>query len=118
MAAIASSPTLVTSSRRPEAAVDPIFVQRWSSRALSSTPVPEDMVRSLFEAARWAPSASNAQPWLFVYANEEETLARARLLLKESNRRWAGRARLLIFVFSRKVHAETGQPLRTGAFDT
>jgi nitroreductase len=105
-------------SRSPDAVVDPIFVQRWSSRALSSEPISEEVIRSLFEAARWAPSASNLQPWLFVYASDDESLSRARLLLKDSNRRWASRAPLLIFVFSRKVHPETGQPVRTGAFDT
>ena len=118
MANAESVSVLVTPSRVPEAAIDPIFVERWSSRALSDRPISDELRRSLFEAARWAPSASNSQPWLFVYASEEAELARARLLLRDSNRRWAGRAPLLIFVFARKIHAETRQPLRTGAFDT
>jgi nitroreductase len=104
--------------RLPSADVDPIFVERWSRRAISSAPLSEPTVRSLFEAARWAPSASNSQPWLFVYASEEETLARGRALLKDSNARWAVKAPLLLFVFARKAHPVTGQPLRTSAFDT
>jgi nitroreductase len=77
-----------------------------------------DQIATLFEAARWAPSASNLQPWLFVYANRFETLAMARTLLKETNQRWAARAPLLVFVFARKRHPQTGAPIRTAAFDT
>ncbi len=117
--AITSDPQIAAfPARISEVPVHPSFLDRWSSRAFSSQAIADEQLRSLFEAARWAPSASNAQPWLFVYANEETTLGRARLLLRDSNRRWASRAPLLIFVFARRVHEETGQPLRTGAFDT
>ena len=105
-------------ARAPEAPIDPIFVDRWSRKSLSTRPIPADHVRSLFEAARWAPSASNAQPWLFVFNDDAQTLERARPLLNPNNRAWAHRAPLLIFVFARKIHPETGKPLRTGAFDT
>jgi nitroreductase len=104
--------------RLPEAEVDPQFVERWSRRAISERPLSARQIRSLFEAARWAPSANNLQPWLFVYASQPETLAKVRVLLKETNERWAKRAPLLIFVFARKRHAETGAPLRTAQFDT
>jgi nitroreductase len=104
--------------RLAEASIDPQFIDRWSRRALSAEPLPQGTLLSLFEAARWAPSASNQQPWLFVYANDPETLARTRPLLKENNARWAGRAPLLVFVFARRVNPETGKPIRTGAFDT
>jgi nitroreductase len=116
-----TAPTLdppPSSSRLPEADVDPLFIGRWSTRAFSPRPLSQDVIRSLFEAARWAPSASNLQPWLFVYASDTETLPVARELLKENNQRWAGNAPLLVFVFSRRLHPETRQPLRTGAFDT
>jgi nitroreductase len=104
--------------RLAESEVDALFVERWSRRALSDRPVSPEHVATLFEAARWAPSASNLQPWLFVYANQPESLARARPLLKETNQRWASRAPLLVFVFARKRHPETGQPIRTAEFDT
>ena len=106
------------SHRSPDAPVDQIFVDRWSRRALSTREIPEESVRSLFEAARWAPSASNVQPWLFIFNDDEETLARARALVNDKNRVWAQRAPLLVFIFARKTHPETGRPLRTGAFDT
>jgi nitroreductase len=108
----------MTAARSPEAPVDPIFVERWSRRAFSTEAIPAAFVESLFEAARWAPSASNAQPWLFIFNDDRETLARARPLLNERNRVWAERAPLLIFVFARRTHPETGRPLRTGTFDT
>jgi nitroreductase len=108
----------LSSSRIPGAEVDPLFVERWSRRAISSEPLSLETVRTLFEAARWAPSASNSQPWIFVYASDPESLARGRALLKDTNQRWATKAPLLIFVFARKTHPETGKPLRTGAFDT
>jgi nitroreductase len=110
--------TTPSSSRLPEAEVDPIFIGRWSTRAFASRPVPAQAIRSLFEAARWAPSASNLQPWLFIYAAEPEALASARELLREPNQRWAGNVPLLVFVFARRRHPETGAALRTAAFDS
>ena len=108
----------MSAARSPEVPVDPIFLERWSRRAFSSEAIPAALVASLFEAARWAPSASNAQPWLFIFNDDQETLARARPLLNERNRLWAERAPLLVFVFARRAHPETGRPLRTGTFDT
>ena len=104
--------------RIPEAEVDALFVERWSSRAFSSEPLAAAQVRSLFEAARWAPSASNLQPWLFVYADDEPSLARARPILRDGNRRWADRAPLLVFLFARRADPKTGQPNHLAAFDT
>lgn len=104
--------------RVPEATVDEQLLSRWSRRAISPEPLPFDLVRSLFEAARWAPSAGNVQPWLFVYAADAPVRKRAHQLLSEQNRRWAERAPLLIFVFARRTHPETGQLLRSAAFDT
>ena len=104
--------------RVAEAAVDEQLLERWSRRAISRQPLAFDMVRSLFEAARWAPSAGNVQPWLFIYATDALLRQRAHQLLSAQNRRWAEHAPLLIFVFARRNHPETGQPLRSAAFDT
>ena len=110
-----SSPS---SARRPDVEVDPQFIDRWSQRAISNRPLSAEQIATLFEAARWAPSASNLQPWLFISASQPKTLAVGRSLLKEANQRWATRAPLLVFVFARKKHPETGAVLRTAAFDT
>ena len=52
--------------------IDPQFLERWSPRAFTAEPIPEPTLMSMFEAARWAPSAFNGQPWRFVYARREK----------------------------------------------
>ena len=54
--------------RTPQFPVGPLFVNRWSPRAMSGEEIDYDMLMSLFEAARWAPSSYNNQPWRFIYA--------------------------------------------------
>ncbi len=54
--------------RQPEHEVNDIFVNRWSPRAMSGEPLSKEELMPLFEAARWAPSCRNEQPWLFLYA--------------------------------------------------
>lgn len=96
--------------------MEPLFISRRSSRAFSPVPLQAFELASLFEAARWAPSASNAQPWLFIYADREPELSAFRALLRDSNRRWADRAPALAFVFASK-QKEDGTPNRTALFD-
>ncbi len=114
----ATAAPVATASRLPEAEVDAQFVERWSRRAISERPLTAEQINSLFEAARWAPSGNNFQPWLFVYASTPESLLVLRSLLIDSNARWASRAPLLVFVFARKRHPQTGASIRTAAFDT
>jgi nitroreductase len=81
----------------------PIFdhiAQRWSPRAFATTPVPPDVLISLLEAARWAASSRNWQPWHFVVATHDEPEEYARLIacLNTGNQRWAQRAPLLMLV--------------------
>lgn len=102
-------------TRKTDARVHPQFVNRWSSRAFSERPVSQALLDSLFEAARWAPSASNAQPVLFIYADTPEDLERFRPLLRDSNRRWADHAPVLAFVFAKRTN--DGNPNRSAAFD-
>ncbi|MDB4974110.1 MAG: nitroreductase family protein [Myxococcaceae bacterium] len=105
------------SARVPEAKVASMFIERWSRRAFAARPVDPPTVRSLLEAARWSPSAGNSQPWLFVYADDAETLANARPVLTDGNRRWADHAPLLLFLFA-KNHNAKGAPLTAGQFDS
>ena len=111
------SGSLAPTTRFTEADIDPLFVERWSPRAFLPAPLAPQLVQSLFEAARWAPSASNLQPWLFVYADDAATLEPARGLLKEANRRWAERAPLLVFAFARRINPKTDKPNRLALFD-
>lgn len=86
--------------RQPEAAVDPLFLNRWSPRAFSADRVNADIIASLFEAARWAPSCYNEQPWFFLYALSSQDLEVYRSILSERNRSWARKAPVLAFVLT------------------
>ena len=105
----------VQEARLAEATVDQQFIKRWSSRAFANEALDQATIDSLFEAARWAPSAANNQPWLFIYADSEPDLVLFRSLLNDKNRRWADHAPLLAFVLARKHNQ--GKPIRSAAFD-
>jgi nitroreductase len=62
--------------RIPDAPVDPQFLDRCSLRSFTDEPVTDEELRSLFEAARWAPSSGNEQPWVYLYATSTEDHAR------------------------------------------
>lgn len=64
-------PSLTVNGRTADHEVDPQFLARWSPRAFTSEPIPDEVLMSMFEAARWAPSAYNGQPWRFVYARRD-----------------------------------------------
>jgi nitroreductase len=108
----------IKSPRVPEAAVDPLFLNRWSPRAFSPEPIPRETLASLFEAARWAPSCFGEQPWLFLYATKKEDLELFRSLLVDGNRVWADRAPVLAFVFARLHFARNNKPNRWAQFDS
>jgi nitroreductase len=97
-----------------------VIRQRWSPRAFDgSRDVPRDELLRLFEAARWAPSASNQQPWRFVVAERRHTEAFGALLdtLARSNQAWARQAPVLILVAVSTTHAMTGEPNRHAWYD-
>ncbi len=104
-------------SRVTSAAVEPMFVERWSSKAFADKPLTDDQIAALFEAAHWAPSASNRQPWAFVYATDGPDRERFNSVLNENNRLWASGAAMIVFVFARTVDDE-GNKIRTAHFDT
>jgi nitroreductase len=103
--------------RIPDAPIDSMFIERWSPRAFSTRPLSDQMVRSLFEAARWAPSCSNEQPWLFAYAVSESGRAKIADLLVAQNQVWAAKAPLLMVVFARRNFAHNGKPNAWHSFD-
>src|ERR1700733_10655342 len=104
--------------RIPDHEIHPQFVDRWSPRAMSGEPVTEADLMRLFEAARWAPSSANAQPWRFVYARAGTPhFDRLLALLAEGNQPWGARAGALIVVLS-KITFDSGAPSRTHSYDT
>jgi nitroreductase len=108
---------MAPNQRVPEAEVDSMFVDRWSPRAFLPDPIPEHQVKSLFEAARWAPSCFNEQPWLFMYATTAEDRNRFASALVEKNRVWASKAPMLLFVLAKRNFAQSGKPNRYAPFD-
>jgi len=98
--------------------IDPLFLRRWSPRAMDGRPLSHVDLLKLFEAARWAPSSGNAQPWRFVYARAGTPYFDKFFdLLVEGNKPWCARAGALVVALSRKKSAD-GRELRTHSFDT
>lgn len=91
--------------------------KRWSPRAFSTKPVPEDEIRAVIDAARQAPSCFNEQPWRFMVAHTPEQLEIFRDLLMEKNRLWAGQAPVLILILTAQNFSANGKPNRYSAFD-
>src|SRR5438067_2324278 len=92
-----------------EVPLHPLFAQRWSPRAFDADhAVPEAAVTALLEAARWAPSANNTQPWRFVVAHRGDRDFAALLgVLAGGNQVWAKNASVLILVAAQTTD-ETG----------
>ncbi len=108
--------------RRAEYPIDPMFLERWSPRALTSEPISQDELFSMLEAARWAASSYNSQPWRFVYARRDTPHWEGFLsLLVPFNQSWAKNAAALVFLVSNSTMRSpgTGQevPSLTHSFD-
>ena len=104
--------------RKPEYSVGPLFINRWSPRAMSGEETSHEEMMSLFEAARWAPSSYNNQPWRFVWARRgTEHWDRLFGLLAEGNKVWAKNAAVLVVVVSKTTFDHNGKPARTHSFD-
>ena len=100
--------------------VHELIQKRWSPRAFSSQPVPAEVLRSLFEAARWAPSSSNEQPWAFLVTTTDEKENHAKMLstLVEFNQAWAKHAPVLAIAVSELAFAKNSHPNRNAFYDT
>lgn len=110
-------------SRTPAAPVDSRFVQRWSPRSFTGKPISTPELMSLFEAARWAPSTSNTQPWRFVYGLAGSPGFNAIFeTLAPFNQGWARAASALIAILSAQQSVAPGtteaKPSPHHAFDT
>ena len=89
--------------------VSELIAKRWSARAFSTSPVENSKLLSILEAARWAPSSRNEQPWRYiVFTNDNpEMLRKAQSVLKEIND-YAKRAPILICAITKKTYSENG----------
>jgi nitroreductase len=109
-------------ARTAEHPIDKIFLERWSPRAFSGEEISEGTLRTLFEAARWAPSSYNSQPWRFLYARRDNTHWDKFLnLLIPFNQSWAKTASALVFIISEETIAVPGKegrvPSHSHSFD-
>ena len=88
--------------------VHELIRERWSPRAFADKPVPQDILRSIFEAARWAPSSNNEQPWSYVVASrdDKESFERMLSVLVEFNANWAKSAALLAIAVAHLTFAK------------
>ena len=95
-----------------------LFLKRYSPRAMSGEKVSEEELMTLFEAARWAPSAYNIQPWRFIYAmRDTKEFENLFSILVDFNKGWCAKAGALIVVVSKKTD-DKNQPSITHSFDT
>lgn len=98
--------------------IDPIYLKRWSPRSFSDKDVEQSTLNSLFEAARWAPSAANIQPWCFIFAKRQEDKDSFLSFINDGNVTWCRYAPILIAVVSRRNWPKGDDTNPTHAFDT
>ncbi len=105
--------------REEEYDVSDVFINRWSPRAMSGEDISDEELFSLFEAARWAPSSFNNQPWRFVYTKRDTVHWDTFFgFLAEGNRTWAKNAAVLIVTISKTTFDRNNKHSRTHSFDT
>ena len=96
-----------------------LIYNRWSPVAFDPKPVEHEKILALFEAARWAPSSRNAQPWRFIYGTSGLPAYDVLFdLLNEGNKIWARTAPLLVLGLSEVISAYKDRPNRFAFYDT
>ncbi|WP_018663039.1 nitroreductase family protein [Heyndrickxia acidiproducens] len=103
------------SPREAQYEIEPVFLERWSPRSFLEKEVPEEVLLSLFEAARWAPSAYNYQPWRFILARTKEDREKFMSFIGEFNQTWCKTVPAFALIVS-KTTSETGT-IRSHSFD-
>ncbi len=109
-------------NRTSEHEIDPMFLERWSPRAFTGEAIPEGELMSILEAARWAPSSYNSQPWRMVWARRDTPHWAPMLsLLIEFNQSWAKDAAALVVIASSSTMIPPGKtdpvPSHSHSFD-
>ena len=106
-------------ARKPDFEIDEWFYLRWSPRAFTGEAIPDEVFNKIFEAARWAPSSYNEQPWRILYAKRETPQWNTFFsLLVEGNQTWAVNASFLAVILSKKTFARNGNPNKVHIFDS
>lgn len=98
--------------------IDQLFLDRWSPRAMTGAAIPHEDLLALFEAARWAPSSYNNQPWRMLYAHRDSEHWQLFFeLLNEGNQAWVKSAAVLVLFISKTTFDYNGKPSITHTFD-
>jgi len=100
--------------------VNELIQNRWSPRAFADKPVSPELLRSLFESARWAPSSNNEQPWAYIVATQSDKAGYEKVLgtLVEFNASWARNAPVLAIAVSNLWFSKNDTPNRNAQYDT
>ncbi|WP_138419941.1 nitroreductase family protein [Aquibacillus sediminis] len=86
--------------RKADYPVDPVFIERWSPRSFLEKEIPEETFMGVLEAARWAPSSLNKQPWRFIVARNKQDRERFLSFINEGNQVWCEKAPAFVLVVS------------------
>lgn len=104
------------SKRDPNPGVDNVFPGRWSPRSFVKTSIPQEDLNVIFDAARWAPSAYNEQPWRII-TSTDDTFGKFLGLLVEPNQKWAKNASVIGFIVAKKNFTHNSKPNDWAVFD-
>ncbi|MCX6136781.1 MAG: nitroreductase family protein [Ignavibacteriales bacterium] len=114
-----SDSTFIPARLNTQAEIHELLANRRSPRAFSDRTIEPDTITKLFEAARWSPSSANEQPWYFIVAAKEDSIAYSALhdSLAEGNQRWAAKAPLLVLALARTTYSRNGQAYQHSWYD-
>ena len=99
--------------------VHELITRRWSPVAFDPKPVEYEKIQLLFEAAKWAPSGRNSQPWRFIFATRDTPDYDLLFgLLNEGNKVWARTAPLLVLSLGQSVSTYKNRPNRLALYET
>lgn len=112
------SPQEIQEHRKPNFPIHPLLLNRWSPRSMTGEEISDAELMPLFEAARWAPSSYNNQPWRFLYAKRHTPEWDVFYdLMVPGNQEWTKNAAVLLVMISKMNFDYNGKPARTHSFD-
>jgi nitroreductase len=109
----------VKKARKNPYKINPLILDRWSPRSMTGEEMTDSELMALFEAARWAPSSYNNQPWRFLYAKKNSASWPLFFdLMIDFNKGWVKNAAVIVLAISRKNFEHNQKPSPTHSFDT
>ncbi len=105
--------------RRSDYSVQSLILNRWSPRSMTGEEMTDEELMALFDAARWAPSSYNNQPWRFLFAKKNTPSWPLFFdLMIDFNKGWVKNASAIVLIISGKNFEHNNKPARTHSFDT